>query len=73
MPGKMTLWERTSKAGKAGGPARAAALSPARRREIALLGASLGGQRRAETLSARRRREIARQAALARWGKRKEG
>jgi hypothetical protein len=48
---------------------RAQKLSPARRKEIADMGASLGGKARAAALTTKRRREIARKAAGARWGK----
>ena len=68
----LTVAELTSKAGKAGGKARAASLSAHERQEIARQGGQAGGRARAEKLSSKRRSEIARQAALARWAKPKE-
>jgi hypothetical protein len=56
-----------AQAGRRGGPARARALSPARRTEIARLGA----RARWQALSPARRTEIARQMALALWRRRR--
>jgi hypothetical protein len=52
--------------GAKGGKARAQALSPARRREIA----SAAGRARAQGLSAARRRQIASEAVRIRWSRR---
>ena len=67
----LTVAELTSKAGKIGGTARAAKLSPEERRKIARQGGEVGGRARAEKLSSKRRSEIARKAAAARWAKTK--
>ena len=64
----LTVAELTSKAGKAGGKARAKALTPERRSEIAGMGGNAGGKARAKSLTAKRRKEIAAKAAQARWG-----
>ena len=53
-----------------GGKARAKALSPERRREIALAAASKGGKARLKKTTRKQRKDIAKKAALARWGKR---
>jgi general stress protein YciG len=45
--------------------------SPEERQEFARLGGQAGGKRRAQVLSPKRRAEIARNAAAARWGKKK--
>ena len=66
-----TVAELTSKAGKLGGRARAAKLSPEERQHIARQGGNVGGRARAEKLSSKRRSEIARKAAAARWAKTK--
>jgi general stress protein YciG len=68
----LTVAELTSKAGKVGGKARAAALSPERRSEIAGMGGLAGGKARAKTLTAKRRKEIASDAAKKRWGGKKD-
>jgi hypothetical protein len=65
----LTVAELTSKAGKLGGKARAAKLSPGERRQIARQGGMIGGRARAEKLTGKRRSEIARKAAAARWSK----
>jgi hypothetical protein len=65
----LTVAELTSKAGKIGGKARAARLSPEERRNIARQGGEVGGRARAEKLSSKRKSEIARNAAIARWAK----
>jgi hypothetical protein len=65
----LTVAELTSKAGKLGGKARAAALTPERRREIASMGGLSGGRARAKSLTAAKRKEIAKKAAEKRWGK----
>jgi general stress protein YciG len=67
----LTVAELTSKAGKAGGKARAAALSPERRSEIAGMGGLAGGKARANSLTAKQRSAIAKRAAAARWGDKK--
>jgi general stress protein YciG len=68
----LTVAELTSKAGKAGGKARAASLNAEERQEIARKGGQIGGRARAEKLSSKRRSEIARKAAAARWAKAKK-
>jgi hypothetical protein len=67
----LTVAELVSKAGKAGGRARAAKLSADERVAIARLGGRAGGKARAKKLSSKRRSEIARAAAEARWKKKK--
>ena len=68
----LTVAELTSKAGKVGGKARAAALSPERRSEIAGMGGAAGGKARAKSLTAKQRKEIASAGAKARWAKKAE-
>ncbi len=60
------------KGGAIGGPARAAALSPARRSEISTHAGKLGGLARAAALTAARRRAIAKAAAAARWNRKEQ-
>lgn len=67
----LTVAELTSKAGKVGGKARAAALSPERRSEIAGMGGAAGGKARAAALTKKARSAIAKKAAAARWGAKK--
>lgn len=67
----LTVAELTSKAGKVGGKARAAALSPERRSEIAGMGGVAGGKARAKSLSAAARKQIASDAAKTRWAVKK--
>ncbi len=52
-----------------GGKARAAALTPERRKEISSQAGSIGGKRSLETMSARARSARSKAAAAARWGK----
>jgi hypothetical protein len=67
--------DRFVAAGKVGGPARAASLTPERRREIGLMGAEaaragkVGGRERRPPLTPERRKEIARHAIQVRWAK----
>jgi hypothetical protein len=67
--------ERFVAMGKVGGPARAASLTPERRREIGLMGAEaaragkVGGRERRPPLTPERRKEIARHAVQVRWAK----
>ncbi|MFN0168421.1 MAG: hypothetical protein ACKV22_18495 [Bryobacteraceae bacterium] len=68
---ELTVTEMARLGGLAGGPARAAALTPEERSDIARMGGVAGGAARAAALTAKRRREIARKAAEARWGKKK--
>jgi general stress protein YciG len=67
----LTVAELTSKAGKVGGKARAASLSPERRSEIAGMGGAAGGKARAKSLTKEQRRAIASKAGAARWAKAK--
>jgi general stress protein YciG len=67
----LTVAELTSKAGKLGGKARAAALSPERRSEIAGMGGVAGGKARAASLTKKDRSAIAKKAAQARWAGKK--
>jgi general stress protein YciG len=64
-----TIAELVTKAGKAGGKARAKALTPQRRQEIARQGGLAGGLARAKKLSGKKRSEIAQKAAQKRWAK----
>lgn len=68
-PSAATLAARLlgARGGRKGGPARAAALSPERRQEIARLGAAASS--RLMNLPPERRRAIARKASAARWNK----
>lgn len=65
----LTVAELTSKAGKVGGKARAAALTPERRSEIAGMGGLAGGKARAAALTKKDRTAIAKKAAATRWAK----
>jgi len=55
--------------GSKGGNARAAALAPEVRTEIAVKAGKAGGMARAKKMTKAQRSESARKAALARWGK----
>ena len=55
--------------GAKGGRARAEALTPARRTEIATKAGTAGGAARAKKMTKAQRSESARKAALSRWGK----
>lgn len=55
-----------------GGDARAAKLSPTRKKAIAKKAGKAGGAARAASLSKSERSEIAKKAAAARWGKKKD-
>jgi len=67
----LTVAELTSKAGKIGGKARMALLTPEERTELAHKAGQVGGKARAAKLSRKRRSDIARKAAAARWAKAK--
>lgn len=70
---KKTGTERGPKEfGKAGGDARAVALTPEERIKIASRAGRSGGPARAAALTKEQRREIASNAAKARWGKKKK-
>ncbi len=74
----MTIQEVASLGGKAGGPARAKALTAEEREAIARMGGLAGGDARAKKLTAAQRKAIAKKAAAARWAnakaaKKKEG
>ena len=57
--------------GRRGGKRRAEVLSAEQRQSIATKGGVVGGKARANSLSKARRSEIARQAAEARWNKKR--
>ena len=61
--------KQMSEIGSMGGAARAAALTPEQRREIAAVASVAGGKARAKALTKKQRSEIARKAVAARWAK----
>jgi hypothetical protein len=65
----ITLQEHMESIASAGGKARAAKLSSARKRAIGRKGGKAGGAARAKALTKAERSEIAKKAAAARWNK----
>jgi hypothetical protein len=65
----ITLQEHMESIASAGGKARAAKLSTARKKAISRKGGKAGGVARAKSLTSAERSEIAKKAAAARWNK----
>jgi hypothetical protein len=63
----ITLQKHMESIAARGGAARAAKLSPARKKAIAKKGGKAGGAARAKSLTKTERSEIAKKAAAARW------